>query len=265
MFTFRMLCLLAAGVTLLQGSAQGQTRTFTFDDIASLNDYASDGVTFQQNIKMWGPRNDSVLDDPDNGPLSPPYGICVGNCGGEAGSIFFATPQSFVSIWALSGPGPDLLSVDTRIRAKDGSGTILGEVTADTSLQFDYLAIAAPGIVELELFSPSAINEAWDHLAISGLDLVLQVSDETVVEGQGVAFEIAQGPVGRLAMLAIAAVNGSPSFLPISTGTYDSGGRYSVRSAVPVGVTGLDADFLGIGFDLSGQVVLTNQINVVFQ
>ncbi len=253
-------------VVVCSGSAMAQTKTYSFDDIADLSDYSSDGVTFQGNIALWNPQStDSVLDDPDSGPLSSPRGICAGSCGGEAGSIFLATPQNFVSIWALSGPGSDFLSSDTRIRAKNGSGTVVGEAIADTSLQFDLLAISAPGIVEIELFSPSPINEAWDQLTISDLDLVLQVSSASTAPGLGISFDIAQGQTGGLAMLTATAVNGSPLFVVVTLGPYDSRGRYTLRATVPPGLTGVDVDFQGIGHNRFGNLVLTNSANVVFQ
>ena len=243
----------------------GQTKTFSFDDVADLGTYASDGVTFTPNIGLWGPNPVSVLDDPDSGPVTTDYGICVGNCGGEAGSIFFDTPQNYVSIWALSGPGSDTLIADTRIRAKDSGGNTIGEVFADTSLQFDLLAISTPGIVELELFSPNTWSEAWDHLTISDLDLVLQIAPTEVVEGQGLSIDIAKGPVGGFAMLAVSAIDGIPLFFQVALGTYDAGGRFTLRATVPPGVTGFDASFIAIGQNLDGWSALTNEVTVQFQ
>jgi hypothetical protein len=142
--------------------------TLTFDDINSLGEYAPLGVTFSQNASIWsGSGSPSVLDTPDGGPYSVPNGLQIGNAGGELGSIFFTSTVSFVSIWALSGPGGDFLNSPMFIKAFDASGKELGEASVNASLQFELLSISAEGIRRIDLFSPVPNNDVWDHLTFT--------------------------------------------------------------------------------------------------
>ena len=141
--------------------------TINFEGLISLDDLAAFGLTFSPNISLWGGGTTSVLSDPDGGPVSVTQGICAGQCGGEVGSIFFDTAQSSVSIYALSGPNPDLISVGTQIEAFDAVGTSLGTAVASSALQFDLLTVNATGIRRLDLSSPVVGNDAWDELSMS--------------------------------------------------------------------------------------------------
>jgi|ERR1043166_8725353 hypothetical protein len=142
--------------------------TLTFDDVSSLHDYAPLGVTFTPNASIWSCGGcPSVLVTPDGGPYSPPFALQFGSAGGELGSIFFASDVSQVSIWAVSGPGPDLLNAPMYVRAFDASGTQIGEDNIDPSLQFDLLSIPASGIRRPDLYSPVPNNDVWDNLTFT--------------------------------------------------------------------------------------------------
>ena len=141
--------------------------TLSFDDVSSLGEYASLGVTFSPNASIWTHASPSVLVDPNGGAYSVPSALQFGNAGGELGSIFFAYEVSAASIWALSGPSADLLNAPMYMRAFDGSGNQLGEDDADPSLQFDFLSVSAPGIRRLDFFSPVVGSDVWDHLTFS--------------------------------------------------------------------------------------------------
>ena len=160
----RMLCLAAVATFGAADAAHAQVE-LTFDDVSTLVQYAPLGVHFGENISLWHGGSCSVLDDPNCGPVTPPRGICVGNCGGVVGTITFDAPVAFASIYALSGPGPDNITQGTSIRCYNADGEFLGEALADTSVQFDLLTVRAPGITRLELISFFPSNEAWDNLS----------------------------------------------------------------------------------------------------
>ena len=148
--------------------------TINFEGLTSLSDLAAFGLTFSPNIGLWEGGNTSVLSDPDGGPVSVTHGICAGPCGGEVGSIFFDTPQTSVSFYALSGPNPDLITSGTQIEAFDAAGASLGTAVASSTLQFDLLSISASGIRRLDLSSPALGNEAWDELTTTPGMLCIQ-------------------------------------------------------------------------------------------
>jgi hypothetical protein len=155
---------LVALLTFLLTNIWAQTVTLTFEDVVDLSQYQSLGVTFSPNIHLWDGGEVSIFTNPDGGPVTPPNGICVGFCGGEPGNIFFAFDVDSVSIYALSGPGSDLITSGTKIRAYDANNVLLGEALANTAVQFDLLTITAKGIRRLELISFFVNNEAWDNL-----------------------------------------------------------------------------------------------------
>ncbi len=157
---------LVAGVSGLAAGAQAGGTLLTFDDVGSLADYAPMGITFSGNASLWFGGNVSVLDDPDGGPYSVPYGLQFGNAGGELGSIFLASSVTEFSIWALSGPGDDLLETPMYIRGFTIDGTLVGEDNVDGSLQFDLLSISGAGIRRIDLFSPRPGSDVWDHATI---------------------------------------------------------------------------------------------------
>ena len=144
--------------------------TLTFDDVVSLDAYAATGISFSANASIWTSHTSSVLTNPSGGAYSVPSALQFGNAGGVLGSIFFAGEVQDVSIWALSGPGPDLISNGSYIRAFDALGNFLGEDYADASVEFDQLRISAPGIARLDVFSPLVANDVWDNLSYSATD-----------------------------------------------------------------------------------------------
>ncbi|MDP6343772.1 MAG: hypothetical protein QF491_09590 [Alphaproteobacteria bacterium] len=152
--------------------------TLDFDSGANLASYAPE-VTFSANIGLWS-GGSSVLPPPHyGGPVSEPYGICVGPCGSLEGFIYFATAQTALSIYALSGPGPDPLSAGTLIEAYDAGDQLIdwasvdADLQADPTLQFKLLSVAGAGIVKLRLYSPVANTEAWDNLTYNSEALVI--------------------------------------------------------------------------------------------
>ena len=139
--------------------------TLTFEDAPSLADYAAIGVHFSDNVTRWLGGPCSVFEDPDCGPVTPPMGVCAGNCGGQTGVISFDAELRSVSIYALSGPGPDNITPGTMIRCFDAAGALLAEAAADTDVQFQLLTVTADGIRRLEISSLQLNNDAWDNLS----------------------------------------------------------------------------------------------------
>lgn len=157
--------LLAAGLALTAAPAVAATTvTLTFDDVGVLSGYAPLGVTFSANASIWTGGGGSVLVNPSGGPYSEPSALQFGSAGGVVGHIYFDVPVWDVSIWALSGPGPDLLSTPMYIKCYDGDGDFLGDDYADGTLQFDQLRVGVSGIRHIETYSPCVANDVWDDL-----------------------------------------------------------------------------------------------------
>jgi hypothetical protein len=152
-------------------SDAGQTSTLiNFDDVQTLADYGSLGVTFS-NASIWhGGSTPSVLVDVNGGAYSAPNALCIGPCGGEPGDIYFDFEVDQVSIWALSGPGSDHINPGTTMEAFDADGQSLGTRIARSDLQYDQLVISTPGIRRVRLYSPLASHEGWDDLEFRRAD-----------------------------------------------------------------------------------------------
>lgn len=159
----------SAALLAVLSPASAQPIVLTFDDITSLSEYAPLGVTFSANASLWSGGGGSVLDDPDGGPYDVPNALQFGNAGGVLGDVFLDIPQvsvTEVSVWALSGPGPDLLSCGMCIRAYDDADQLLDEDAVDCLLQYDLLTVTGSGIRRIEAWSPSVANDVWDHMVI---------------------------------------------------------------------------------------------------
>ncbi len=143
------------------------------------------GIHFTPNIAIT-PLAGSVFDDPNNGSASAPNSICVGNCGGQIGSVTFDFDINFFSIIALSGPGADNLTAGMRIEAFDISGTKVAEDFVNTSVQFDLLSVEADNIRRVDLISLFSGSDAWD-------DLTFQVQEASVPEVNSIVLMIMGG------------------------------------------------------------------------
>ena len=118
---------LATAVFLVLGAnSLAKANTLTFDKITSLNGYAPD-VTFSNNASIWTYTGLTVLQNLDGGAYSFPSALQFGNAGGVLGYTYFSNPQTEISVWALSGPGPDYLSSGMYIKAFDSSNVLVAE------------------------------------------------------------------------------------------------------------------------------------------
>ena len=141
--------------------------TLNFDNLGSLDEYAPLGMKFSDNAGIWTDGSQSVFVNPDGGAYSVPSALMFGNAGGVLGSVYFDFEIDSIVIWALSGPGSDLLNNPMYVKAFDSTGSQIGEDNVDQSLQFDLLSISALGIRRLDLFSPIPLNVVWDDLTLT--------------------------------------------------------------------------------------------------
>lgn len=141
--------------------------TLTFDDIWDLGAYAPE-VTFSSPSRLWSWSGETVLENPDGGAYSGTKALQFGPTsffGGVWGFAFFSNPQTEISVWVISGPGPDNLSPGIYIRAFNSSDVLVAEDRADSSLQFELLSVSGNDIVKVEFFTPNIDHEAWDNLS----------------------------------------------------------------------------------------------------
>ena len=128
-------------------------------------------MTFSTNASIWTSPGATVLEDPDGGAYSGSSGLQFGNAGGELGYVYFSISQTNISVWALSGPGPDNLNAGMYIKAFDSSGTLIDEDYVNSAIQFDLLSVSGANIVKIEFWSPFAYNDVWDHLNYSAVPI----------------------------------------------------------------------------------------------
>lgn len=141
----------------------------SFDSLSSLDDYAPLGITFS-NAHIWNaPAYPSIYETDDGGARSMPSALCVNGCYNGTGSIYFdeALDVDMITVWALSGPGSDLVSSNMRMEAFDGDGVSLGVAVVSGSLQYEQLIIIASGIRRLDLTCGS-LGDCWDDMELYG-------------------------------------------------------------------------------------------------
>ncbi len=68
-----------------------------------------------------------------------------------------------------------------------------------------------------------------------------------------------------VAMLVDTSVNGLWQFRPLRFGTFDANGRWIFGSTVPVGLTGIDAEFQSFGDSPFGIILASNPVTIHFQ
>jgi hypothetical protein len=188
----RVIALVLLAFTLVmfpvETSAQ-EHLTVSFDNVTDLSEYAPWGILFD-NVMIWAvPQyENTVLEDSINGgAYSYPNGICGGNCYTGIGTIHFNYLLFIdsVSIWALSGPGSDVLSPGVKIIAYDYSGNEVDRAEAPDNVQFYQLTVESPGdepsrIRRIELICGSD-GDSWDHIELIGNPVI---STETSTLGK---------------------------------------------------------------------------------
>jgi hypothetical protein len=150
-------------------SAYGQQITIAFDELSlgddqplPLNQYTNLGVQFSSEVGgtafvwNWGSYS-TVQDTPSGGVYSSP--IAIKGSSGLANISVIATfvdpasgqpaTTSFVQVVACSGPGGDTLSYNVALKAFNSSNIQIAEDLADTTQQYDWLSVSAPGIAKV--------------------------------------------------------------------------------------------------------------------
>jgi hypothetical protein len=160
--------LLAAAAAMPTGSVAATTVTIDFDDVTSSSfiaedRYVSSGVLFSS---MGGGQAfvyadhvaPSVLDDANGSAFSVPSMLCGDNPANVGVVARFVDPSTespastdAVTVNVSSGPGPDLLSSNVALIAYDADDNVIATDLADTSLQFDTLAVSVAGIARVEM------------------------------------------------------------------------------------------------------------------
>jgi PKD repeat protein len=160
------------------------TDTIDFDDAPNgylpVNYYSSRGVKFTSetggNAWIWNQVYDSVLVSPHyGGVFSLPKAI-AGSSGAEKGVYAeFVDPvtgyqatMDYVKVGVSSGPGADTLSDNVALIAYDSSGIEIDTDLPDTSLQYDYLTVSAPGIAKVQMVAGNKYD-IFDDFTFEGI------------------------------------------------------------------------------------------------
>ena len=82
--------------------------------------------------------------------------------------------------------------------------------------------------------------------------------------GDQVVLTTYDGLPGGLAALFAVDVNGTPVFIKVFIGKFDSQGLSSVGGTVPGGLSGLQVTMLALGFSAPGQIDVSNEVVLDF-
>jgi hypothetical protein len=108
-------------------------------------------------------------------------------------------------------------------------------------------------------------NIGLDSIRFFRDSLELQVSPQTVAQGDSLTLQLGEGNPGELHMLTVVDISGTPTFQSVLLGAFGSNGWWSLAGAVPAGFSGLDVTFQSLGFSRSGALVASNARIVSFQ
>ena len=109
-------------------------------------------------------------------------------------------------------------------------------------------------------FSEDGVVASFSVLA----PLALEADPLWTIPGDSVEFTICRGAQNSLIILVATEVQGIPTFLKVASGLTGSDGRWSFAASVPPVVTGLVAQFKGLGFSKHGELMLTAPVQVQF-
>lgn len=149
--------------------------TIDFDDITTSDfiaedRYVSSGVLFRSMagglaFAYTDTVAPSVLVDPSGSAFSVPTMLCGDNPATVGVVARFVDPTTqdptttdSVTVNVSSGPGPDLLSSNVALIAYDADDNVIATDPGDTSLQFDTLSVAVPGIAKVEMPAGSLLD-----------------------------------------------------------------------------------------------------------
>jgi hypothetical protein len=161
------------------------------------------------------------------------------------------------------------------------SGATGGVLYRFDGVDYDYFGwygagVAAPGStgsmngdpipdVAIGAYEDSTNGAGAGRLSLYFLDdLYLQVDPKTVSAGDVETLTTSGGPSGNISVLFLLAFDGTPLVAPLTFGTFDVEGRWSVSGVVPPGFAGhsLTLESFAIGF--TGKVVDTQPMALTF-
>jgi hypothetical protein len=175
-------------------SASAQQVTINFDELPSvhgapipLDQYLGQGVVFTSasdgTAFVWSAGGGSVFTSPSGGTSSPPNAI-KGATGAARVSILatFVHPEtgepattSKVSVYACSGPGPDLLSSNVALVGYDKSGNPVVADYPEPGVQYEQLTIEAAGIHRVLMVAGDHLDN-YDDFTFEGIAAFVPVS-----------------------------------------------------------------------------------------
>jgi hypothetical protein len=119
-------------------------------------------------------------------------------------------------------------------------------------------------------FTPEQVNrmrctlEDWRPDVFGTCDFALDLNQNEVSAGDTLDLTSRGGTTGQLNLLVAVNINGSPTFVKIDLGAYDSQGERPFSGTVPPGITGVVATFQSLGFYTPGTLGFSNQQVVSF-
>jgi hypothetical protein len=183
-------------------------------------------------------------------------------------SVIGSFPTSAGVVWTDAGGNASVY-----FEAFDASGTSLGPVgpykIADASnygqtAEDRFFGIAdRNGISAIKVWNSSGGIEI-DHVQYSIGALSLEASDTVLSANDSLTLTLAGGKANQLGMFVALGVNGSPTWIPLYTTTFDGAGEISLSATVPSGLTGVVLDLGGVGIAASGKVRFGNEVTLVF-
>ena len=112
---------------------------------------------------------------------------------------------------------------------------------------------------------PSDTNGVSDVL-VHGSYLTLEANPETVSAGATLTLTTWTGKPTGLAILAVVDINGTPMFVKVTQGNFDSSGLWALSGTAPSSLAGNVVTFLSFGIaPTTNKATLTNQEAVTFQ
>jgi Tol biopolymer transport system component len=111
----------------------------------------------------------------------------------------------------------------------------------------------------------SGDTNADEDVFVRGPWLTLEVDPRIALAGSMLKFTTWTGQPSGATLLATIALNGSPLFQPLVSGSFDAAGKWVFSSTVPIGLAGVVATFATLGIVPPGKVAISAPRDVSFQ
>ena len=109
---------------------------------------------------------------------------------------------------------------------------------------------------------PGRIGRAY---VFDAHELALYAGPKSPYPGETLTLTACGGMPGGVAMLAIVAVNGVPTLIPLATGAFDAEEQFAISATVPPILSGFTVECQAVGTSFLGHVLLTNRETIRFQ